>query len=212
MVTKKEKAAQFADQVYDIHVTGRNVAVTDALKDYVIDKVSKIERISDRIIDVNVTLDKQKNDHRVDIVMKVGNVLIKSHASTDDLYASVDKAVDKLQRQFKRYKTRLQNHHSKPLEFVDMQVNILSSEEADLQEINDAIEDETRRSLESAFKPREVVAKETVPLKVLSIDEAVMKMDLSGHEFLLFREVKTRKLNLLYRRGDGKFAIMLPEG
>jgi putative sigma-54 modulation protein len=212
MVTKKEKAAQFADQVYDIHVTGRNIAVTDALRDYVIDKVSKIERISQRIIDVQVTMDKQKTEQRVDIVMKVGGILIKSHASTDNMYASIDKAVDKLQHQFKRYKTRLQQHHARPLEVFDMRVQVLRNEEAELQAINEAIEDENLRQVESILKPHEIVAHETMPLKVLTIDEAIMKMDLSGHVFLLFKEEKTRKLNLIYRRQDGKYAIMLPEG
>lgn len=212
MVTKKEKAAQFADHVYDIHVTGRNIAVTDAMKNYVIEKISKIERITDRIIDVQVTMDTQKAEQRVDIVMKVGSILIKSHASTDDMYASIDKATDRLQRQLRRYKTRLQEHHKRPLEMVEMEINVLEREDFDLDQINDAIEDENLRSAETQFRPHQVVAREKMPLKVLTIGEAVMKMDLSGDAFLLFKEEKSRKLNLIYRRQDSNYGIMLPEG
>lgn len=212
MVTKKEKAAQFADRVYDVHVTGRNVAITESMRDYVVEKISKIERISDRIIDVQVTMDTQRNEHRVDMVMKVGNLLIKSHACTDNMYASIDKAITKVQHQLRRYKARIQDHHARPLEFEDMRVQILRGEDLEIQEINEAIEDETRRKLEKVLKPHEIVAHETMPLKILSVDEAIMKMDLSGNVFLLFKEEKTRKLNLIYRRQDGNYAIMLPEG
>lgn len=212
MVTKKEKAAQFADRVYDVHVTGRNVAITDAMRDYVVDKVSKIERIWDRIIDVQVTMDTQKAEHRVDIIMKVGNILIKSHACTDNMYASIDRAVAKVQHQLRRYKARIQDHHARPLEVEDMRVQILRGDDQEIQEINEAIEDENRRKLETVLKPHEIVSHETMPLKVLTVDEAIMKMDLSGNVFLLFKDEKTRKLNLIYRREDGKYAIMLPQG
>ena len=93
---------------YSISVTGRHVQVTDAMKQYAIEKVSKIERFSDRIIDVQVTMDIQKLDHIVDIVVKVNHTLIKSHATTTDMYASINTAVQKLERQVRRYKKRLQ--------------------------------------------------------------------------------------------------------
>lgn len=213
MVTKKEKAAQFADQAYDIHVTGRNVMVTEAMKDYAIDKVSKVERFTDRIIDVHVTMDIQRIEHRVDIVIKVGSVLIKSHAVTDDMYASIDKAVEKLQRQLRRYKQKLTDHHARPLEVVDMRVNVLRNPtDLELDEINDAIEDETAKRAAGTFHKHEIVAEETMPLKVLTLDEAVMKMDLSGDHFLLFREESSRSLQVIYRRDDGNYGLVHPEG
>lgn len=212
MTTKKEKAAQFADDAYTIHVTGRNVMVTDAMKDYAIEKVSKIERFSNRIIDVQITMDIQKVEHRVDITMKVGHTLIRSHAGGEDMYACIDKAVDKLESQLRRYKTKLQDHHARPLEMVDMRVNVYRApKELEVDEVNDAIEEETARRLEEEFKPHEIVAEETMPLKQLTVDEAIMKMDLSGDWFLLFRNEADHKLNLIYRRNDGNYGLVHPE-
>ena len=111
-LTRKQKMAEF-DQGYNIQVTGRHVEVTDAMKSYAQEKLSKVERFGDRIIDVTVTMDIQKLEHRVDIIMKYGHTLIKSHAATTDMYASIDQAIDKLQTQLRKYKRRLKSHHAK---------------------------------------------------------------------------------------------------
>ena len=77
-------------------MTGRHVLVTDAMKDYAVDKIVKIDRFNARIIDVTVVMDIQKLEHRVDITMKVDHIFIKASASSDNMYASIDKAVDRL--------------------------------------------------------------------------------------------------------------------
>jgi len=213
MTTRKEKAAQFADDVYQITVTGRNVMVTDAMKSYAIEKIAKIERISTRIIDVHVTMDIQKLEQRVDVTMKVGHILIRSHAVGEDMYACIDKAVHKLESQFRRYKTKLQNHTARPLEMVDMRVNVFrAAGDMEIDDVNDAIEEENLRRIEEEFRPHDIVAEETMPLKQLTTEEAIMKMDLSGDSFLLFKNEVSRKLNLLYRRNDGHYGLVHPEG
>lgn len=213
MTTKREKAEQFANETYQIHVTGRNVLVTDAMKDYAIEKVAKIERFSDRIIDVQITMDIQKLEHRVDILMKVGHTLIRSHGVGNDMYGCIDRAVHKLERQLKRYKRRIQDHAARPLEMIDMRVNVYRApEELEVEEVNDAIIEETNKKIEEELKPHEIVAEDTMPLKVLTADEAIMKMELSGDSFLLYRDEASRKLKLIYRRKDGNFGLVHPEG
>ncbi len=198
---------------YNITVTGRNVQVTDAMKDYAIEKISKIDRLSERVIDVAVTMDIQKLDHKVDIVLKVNNWIIKSSASTTQMYASIDEAVHKMERQLYRHKNRIQDHHAKSTKEVDMNVNVIRRPEyADLDEINDDIEAETRRRQESAMRPHHIVASETKPLKTLSYDEAVVKMELSGDIFLVFRCENDQKLKVMYRRNDGHYGVLEPEG
>ncbi|MEM1283504.1 MAG: ribosome-associated translation inhibitor RaiA, partial [Chlamydiota bacterium] len=164
-MSNKSKAAAFAGEGYEIHVTGRNVLVTEAMKTYAVEKVGKIERFSDRIIDVVVTMDIQKVDHCVDLKMKVGNFHVKSHARTEDMYASIDQAVKKIERQLVRYKGRMQDHHARPLESVDMEVNVLRApSDMELDEINDAIEDETIQTREREFGIHEVVTQTSLPL------------------------------------------------
>ena len=205
----KAKAAEFMGEDYTIHVTGRDVLVTDAMKDYAIDKVSKIEKFSPRIIEVNITMDIQKLEHRVDIVLKVDHVKIKGHASSTDMYASIDRAVEKIERQLKRYKKKIQDHTAKALNIVDLKVNVLKNpNEEELEDINDQIEEANERDMVESYQPHVVVDQETKPLKTLNQDEAVMKMELSGDSFLIYRGEEDQKLKVIYRRKDGNFGII----
>jgi putative sigma-54 modulation protein len=211
-MSRKSKAAEFLQEAYNITVTGRNVMVTDAMKDYAIEKISKIERFSNRIIDVVVTMDIQKFEHRVDIVLKVNHIKIKSQAITNDMYASIDKAVDKIEAQLLRYKEKLQDHQAKGIAAVDMNVNVLRFTDEELVDVNDEIEDENRRRLMDRYRPHKIVNKETLPLKTLTDGEAIMKMDLSGDNFLIYRSEESQRLKVMYRRNDGDFGVIEPEG
>jgi putative sigma-54 modulation protein len=205
----KAKAAEFTDEGYNIHVTGRDVLITDAMKTYAIEKISKIERFSTRIIDVQVIMNIQKLEHRVDIVLKVDHIKIKSQASSTDMYASVDKAVEKIERQLRRYKTRIHEHTAKALNIVDLKVNVLKRpEEEALIDINMDIEDQNQRSLIERYRPHEIVEQETKPLKTITQEEAIMKMELSGDVFLIFRDEIDQKLKVIYRRKDENFGII----
>lgn len=209
-MSRKSKAAEFVDQAYNISVTGRNVMVTEAMKDYAIEKISKIERFSHRIIDVVVTMDVQKLEHRVDIVLKVNNVKIKSQASSDDMYASIDKAAHKLESQLLRYNERLHEHHAPRVSDIDMNVNVLrSASEEELLDVNADIEEESRRRLLDKYRPHKIVSRETCPLKILSDGEAIVKMEQSnGANFLIYRCEEDRCLKVIYRRNDNDFGVV----
>lgn len=205
----KAKAAEFADEAYKIIVTGRDVLVTEPMKAYVIDKVSKIEKFHPRIIDVQVTMDIQKLEHRVDIVLKVDHIKIKSSAATTDMYTSIDRAVEKLEWQLRKYRKRIQEHTAKGLSTIDLKVNVLKRpSEEDTIDVNLEIEEENQRRLIDTYKPREIVEQETIPLKTLTDDEALMKMELSGDAFLIFRAEADHRLRVIYRRKDGHYGII----
>lgn len=205
----KAKAKEFVGEGYKVHVTGRDVLVTDAMKDYAIEKLSKIERFTSRIIDVHVTMDIQKLDHKVDIVLKVDHVKIKSSASSTDMYASLDRAAEKIEKQLRRYKTRINEHTAKPVNIVDLKVNVFKKpEEEEIEDFNIDIEDQNREDLVQRYRPHEIVKQETVPLKTLTFDEAVMKMELSLDTFLLFRHEEDQKLKVIYRRSDDNYAVI----
>lgn len=206
-MSNKSKASEFVNDTYNINVLGRNVLVTDAMKDYAIEKVSKIEKFSHRIIDVHVTMDIQKLEHRVDIITSVDHVKIKSSASSEDMYASIDLAADKLQQRLLKYKKRLQEHTAKPLSSIDMNVNVINTQD-EVEVINDEIESENRRQLMDVYDEHKVVTQETRPLRVLTVHEAVMKIELSGDNFLIFRSEEDQKLKVVYRRNDGHLGII----
>ncbi|MGK5594158.1 MAG: ribosome hibernation-promoting factor, HPF/YfiA family [Parachlamydiaceae bacterium] len=211
-MSRKAKALEFVNDQYDIGITGRNVLVTDAMKNYALEKLSKVERISPRIVEMNLVMDIQRVDHRVDIVAKINNLKIKSQAVTDDMYASIDKAVDKLEAQLLKYKNKIQDHHARGVKSIDMNVNVIQPHRNDATvEVNDEIEDENFRQEVDSYRPHAIVAKETRPLKYLTYDEAIMKMELSQDAFLIFINEADRKTKVIYRRKDGNYGIIEPE-
>lgn len=203
MTTRKEKIEEFGHG-YNVMVTGRHMHITDGMKQHAIDRITKLEHIADRIIDVNVTMDIQKLSHRVEIMMKYGPTLIRSQASTTDMYASIDQAIKRLELQIRRYKRKLHDHHKKgyPIKEIPVQVIAPPEEEVEVEEIGGA---------EEVLVPHRIVATEVGKLRILNDAEAVMKMELSGEPLMVFRAESDRKLKVIYRRPDGNYGIIEPE-
>lgn len=207
-MNRKTKALEFSDSVYNIKITGRHVEITDAMKDYALEKVAKIERFMDRIIDVTVIMDIQKLEHRVEILCLAGNTKITSQASSLDMYASIDKAVAKLEAQIRRYKDKIHDHHSKKKTISAMPVTLVPrptyADELDLDE-------EWGTEHDQVFALHEIVKEEKLLLKTLNHAEAVMKMELSRDPFLLFLDEEDGlKLKVIYRRPDGQYGLVCP--
>jgi putative sigma-54 modulation protein len=154
-------------------------------------------------------MDIQKLSHRVDIIMKVGDTTIKSHAETTDMYASIDMAVHKIEAQLRRYKTRLEDHHAKGVPAIDMVVNVIEPyRTGEVVEINEMIEEENRRKMEDSLLPHKVISQEKYSIKRLNQEEAIMKMELSLAPFLIFLGEEDQKLKVIYRREDDNFGIV----
>lgn len=207
----RSKFAEEDASGYRIDVIGRNVQVTEPMKNYAWDKLSKVERFHNHIMHVHVTLDIQKLEHICSLLLKIDHVQVKSQASSTDMYVSIDKAVDKLQNLLRRYKSRIQDHHKRALSVVDMRVNVLKKPFDEVAEINAEIELENQREKDAVFQAPQLMGTETKPLKTLTIDEALMKMDLSGDHFLIYRSEEDQKLKVLYRRTDGNYGLIQPD-
>lgn len=210
-MSRKSRAAEFVQEELPVTIIGRNVELTDAIRAYALEKISKIEKFNLRIVDVAITLDVQKLDHRVDIVLKVDHIIVKSQANSDNMYASIDFAVDKLQAQLRKYHQRIRDHQARGVSTMEMNVNVLEPREEEILDINLDIEEANNRDLADRFGLHNIVKRETLPLKILTNDEAIMKLELSGNQFLLFRSEEDMKLKLLYRRNDGNFGVIEPE-
>jgi putative sigma-54 modulation protein len=157
-------------------------------------------------------MDIQKLDHRVDITMKVEQIVIRCTATSDNIYASIDKAVDKLKAQLRRYKGRINEHQVRGGASENINVKILDAREDEvLNEVNDEILSENTADLIQKYTPHRIVSEETRPLKTLNYNEAVMKMELSGDAFIVFRAEEDQKLKVIYRRKDNNYGIIEPE-
>ena len=195
---------------YNINIVGRNVLVTEAMKNHAFEKLSKLERFHNHIIDVHVTLDMQKLEHSALIVMKFDHFKVTAHAIASDMYVAIDQAVDKIQSQFRRWKDKIQDHTKKRVSIGEMQVNILMRP-SEIFEYNQEMEAELATERANEMKPGKLMGNKTLPLKTLTSDEAIMKMELSADPFMLYRGEEDQKIKVIYRRNDGNYGIIKPE-
>lgn len=199
---------KFEGQRYNLTVVGKHIEVTEALRNYVLEKLSKIEKIADAIIDVHVTLDCQKLENTCSILMNFNHFQIKVTASTNQLYSAIDKASDRAIALIRKYKSKLQSKRFKDLTAVDIHVNVIQPLKDELGIINDEILAENAMDEAAKYQMHQVVCKDTMPLKTLTQDEAVMKMELSSEPFLIYRSEEDQKLKIIYRREDANYGLV----
>lgn len=209
--TKAERREQFEGFDYPVQIVGRNVEITDPMKTYALEKLSKVERLGGHVIDATIVMDIQKQSHAIDFLINLNGTLVKVAGRTNDMYASVDQAIDRLKLKLARYLDRLHDHHNKGLKAIELEVNMVKRSFVD--DINDAIEEETLSKVEEELKPGEIVEREKQPLKTLTQEEAIMKMDLTEAPFLVYRGEDDHKLRVIYKHDDQKHygIIDLPE-
>jgi len=202
------KATKFDGEQYNLSIVGKHIQVTDAIRKYVLEKLSKIERMADHIIDVMVTLDAQKMEQSCSVLMNFIHFHIKVSSSTDNMYSAIDKTFDRVATLVRKYKSKLQSHRFKDRTTVDIHVNVIQPLKDDLKAINDEIEAENARIEQEKTKLHEIVAKDTMKLKTLTHDEALMKMEITEDPFLIFRSEEDQKLKVIYRRPDLNYGIV----
>lgn len=193
---------------YKVTVVGKNIEVTNAMRDYFMEKLEKTEKLSTDLIHVDATVEVHKLDHEVTIIMKFSHYRIKVHAVTGEMYSAIDKAFDKLRNKLRRFKTRIQSHHAKGLKMTEMEVELLEHEEKEAEALDQDIIDENNASLDASFSRPPVVRVKKAPLKTLTVDEAWMKMELTDDLFMVYRSEEDRTIKVIYKRSNGGYAIM----
>lgn len=201
------KSKTFAGEGYNISIVSKNIAVTDAIEKHILEKISKVERFAHHIIDIVVTLDIQRVTNTVSIVMKFLHFKIKVQAQTEDMYSSIDKATERLLKLIKKYQTKLHHHRVSEPPFAPMRVSILEPV-SDIEEINDQIAEENLVEDENLYRVHEVVSTDTMPLRIYTQDEAAMKFDLSGEDFLIYKSEEDQAIKVMFRRKDKKLGVI----
>ena len=202
----KEKFTEEEALGYTIYIIAKNFQVTEPMRQYVWEKLAKVEKLHTHIYKIHVTLEMQRLEHVVTIVAHFDHFFMKVSADSTDMYASIDKAIDRLQKQFRKWKSRIHDYHLKPLKDVDSIVNVIRRPYNEIEEINAEIEAENHKE-----QVAQVIATEKRRLKNLNTDEALMKIELSGDPFLVYRDEKDKKLKVIYRREDGHYEIIQTE-
>jgi putative sigma-54 modulation protein len=173
-----------------VNITFRHLDPTEALKSHAREKVEHVQRYIDRPSGAHVVLYVENLQHHADITMKAGSFLVRGQARSPDMYASIDQAAEKIEKQLKKHKERIKNHKSpvpangwKP---VEVRHDVLAEEQ-----------------------PSDRVVKSTsFQTKPMSLDEAILQLDLLESEFFVFQNAKDHAINVVYRRDDGKLGLI----
>lgn len=182
------------------HIRGKNVDVTDALRDYVEKKIGRMDRYFEvpSASDVQVTLSVNKNKHTVEVTIPVSGVTLRAEEKSEDMYASIDLVVDKLERQIRKHKTR-----------VNRRVRQEGTHRAVFKESFEQAPPFRTHEEEDAF---EVVRTKQFTLKPMDMEEAILQMNLLGHSFYVFADSATAGVNVVYKREDGRYGLIEAAG
>jgi putative sigma-54 modulation protein len=185
-----------------LNITFRQMEATDSLKDFVRERVERVHKYLDRAGEAHVVLSLERHLHHADITIHSGKFLLRGEEKTEDMYVSIEKAMDKIEKQFLRYKDRLKHHHGKKYEHH--QEKVLNN----MKVRHNVIEHVAPEDAPEAEQALRVVATHELEAKTLTVDEAVMQMDLMNNDFLVFTDSATNKVTVLYRRNEGKFGLI----
>jgi len=166
-----------------VNVRGKNIEVTDALRSYVEKRLKKLEKYLSNYGDAQVTLTVERDSHRIEVTIPINGMILRGEESTGDMYASVDQVVEKLEKQVERFKGRL----NRRLRAAG------NAEEA------------------AAEEPLRVVRTKRFAIKPMEVEEAIMQMNLLGHNFFVFANAETEQVNVVYKRKDGNYGLIEPE-
>ena len=171
-----------------INIRGSKLEVTDAIRNYLESKLKKLDKYFENPdeITANVVVRTRGIDQTAEITIPIKKAILRAEESNKDLYASIDFAVDKLERQIRKNKTRIKQKSNR--ENIDVFIDF---------EIDDE-EQETNT----------IVKRKTIDMKPMSEDEAILQMNLLGHEFFIFKDADTENNAVIYKRKDGNYGII----
>ena len=166
-------------------IYGKNLEVTEGLKQAVHDKFSKLEKFFTPETEVQVTLSVQKDNQIVEATIPMKGTILRVEPNSTDMYVSIDMAVDLLERMIRKYKTKISKYGKGELKFNDE----FREEDVDNHET---------KSKKFAIKP-------------MDVEEACVQMELLGHNFFVFRNAETFEVNVVYKRKDKTYGLIEPE-
>ena len=173
-----------------VTVIAKNMELTDALKEIVQKKISKLEKYFEKNVEAKATLSIQKSRQIIEVTIPFNGVILRGEESTSDMYKSLDLVEDKLERQIRKQKTRLSRKHGGSVRFGEIGDSDIKSVEED--------EGQLVRIKKFGVKP-------------MNSEEAILQMDLLGHNFFVFQDADSNKVNVVYKRKDGDYGLLEPE-
>ena len=175
-----------------LQIRGRNTEITPVLKDYIEKRVGKLNKYLNNLSNGQVVLTVERGKSRVEVTLPIDGMILRGEESTGDIYTSIDLVVEKLEKQIEKFKGRYSKRFNK-------QIN---------------------RNVSGAYSLTGEMEQETAPgvvktkrfaMKPMTTEEAILQIDLLGHNFFVFSNAETEQVNVLYRRKDGNYGLIEPE-
>jgi len=184
-------------------VQGKHLDVTPALREYAEEKVGKISRYFDQVQEAQVVLSVERRDGMgkaqvVEVTVWGDGLVLRGEEASQDMYASIDLVFDKLRKQIEKYRSKLIERRR-------------ISESRRKDRLAEAIRAEQRRPDIDPEAETSIVRTKRFAMKPMTADDAVMQLELLGHDFFVFRNSETMEVNVVYRRDDGKYGLIEPE-
>ena len=173
-----------------IKITGRNIELTEGLKAAVEDKLNKLEKYFTPDTEVNVTLSVEKERQKVEVTIPMKGSYIRSEQVSSDMYVSIDLVEEVIERQLKKYRTKL----------VTKQQNAAAVFKQDFLDEKSEDDEEIK-----------IIRTKKFDMKPMYPEDACIQMDLLGHAFFVFCNAETDEVNVVYKRKDGSFGLIEPE-
>lgn len=174
------------------NIVGRNIEVTEGLKDAIEEKLGKLEKYFRPDTQINVTLSVEKDSQKIEVTIPMKGSIIRSEQESTDMYVSIDLVEEIIERQLRKYKTKLTASYKGAVSISDFAESYI---EEDFEEPDEIRIERTKRF---AVKP-------------MDPEEACMQMELLGHTFFVFRNADSEEINVVYKRKNGTYGLIEPE-
>lgn len=173
----------------NITLRGDKIKITNAMQDYANEKLERLNKYLDDSANVKATIvvKVQNYKQKVEVTIPLKNFILRAEEVQDDFYSAVDTVVDKIERQIRKNKTKLQSKKIKDAKEIVFDY---------IEDYKDEENDET------------IVKRKKIEVKPMSEEEAIIQMELLGHQFYLFKDSGTLKPALVYKRNDGHYGII----
>ena len=175
----------------DIIIRGSKLEITEAMESYAKEKISRLEKYLENSDDTHATILAKIHGHLhiVEVTIPLKNFILRAEESKDDFYAAIDTVTDKLERQIRKNKTRIAAKKNK--EVKDFAYDYIQSIEEESEE--------------------KIVKRKKIEVKPMDEEEAILQMELLGHEFYLYKDIETGEPAVIYKRKDGDYGIIEAE-
>lgn len=172
-----------------VNIYGKNMQLTEALKEATIKKIKRLDKFFQQDVEAKVVLSIERNDQKVEVTIPFNGRIARVEESSDDMYNSIDEAVESLEQQLRKYKTKLQ----------------------DKRQSSESIKFDNFESLDEEENEFKVVKTKRFAIKPMNIEEAVLQMDLLKHNFFVFLNADSEEVNVVYKRKDNNYGLIEPE-